>query len=405
MREELRTPAGYIDRDPDLTTAVRIIDLVEGQAPHLPWPEYDKIIREIPSEHAEYGYSNVEHDTRPAVGNIHGMWSLDTESYVLLAPGSHQIIRETITEVIPGFEGKYTIKGVGPHFPEVERFATSPAAKKAGTRYVATETYLNPIANDQSPSADAVFKMIRELEEIPAKRHIFVYASGVNSFTGEMVPTDVWHKLAAVCNKKDFYFMADEAVDDVRPMEESLIHKISEQRKTLILRSPSKVAGIGDDRLAYAIGSSDWENMFFPAKGVFDLNWFQKALANRIFDPEIYIPRIEEMKAHTGFLKGILLEELQKKDVKIYPTSPETPFFAISGPDVGFYNRLVRIGVAGVSGGKYKETNPRLSERDVRFAVPNGKDIPEFAYRVGEAWNTRPKTYFTSKPESDERMV
>ena len=393
-RRRKQIPGGYIARDPLFNREGRFLDLVEGQVPYYIWNDYEEIKKEIiATPRGGYLYGGEEEGTRQGEADIRRMHNISDKPFVLFAPGTHEILERLITRVLPDL-GEFNIKAVPPYFPEVYNFANSSVAVKSGITISKTDTYLMPVSKNQSPTADAIHRMIREVNELPTRRDYAVYASGVNSFTGEIVPTDLWHELADATNKKKVLFIADEAVDDARPLEESLIKQTEINDRLIILRSPSKIAGLADERVAYAVGSENFREDYANQQRIFNLNWWQRGVVNRIFDPDVYLPRVEDMLKHTRFINDILKEEFENRNIKYFPFSRNVPFFAIAGDDVGLYNRLITSGVAGLSGAKYNLTHGQLSEKDIRFAHMYGREVQPFIHILSDALKNRPRTYF-----------
>lgn len=381
---EKERPRSYVEHPP-LPNDLPSIRLAEGITRLIRWDEGEHILREYyeSGQMFEDMVNYRELDLSEGKQHIKERFGLDSEENIFIEAGGSDEIINKLGWLLPTSEGTSRLTVIGPCFPNIINVAKR--FRSPGSRHqLGIGSFYSDLA---LPMRYTVRKAVESISNRYNLKDSMIYLCNPATPTGDCVDKEELEVLASLTSEKGIGLVVDEAFRDSLPDNQSLIPLTKTHKGIIVISSLSKIAGLPGVGIGYAAMSDDivekYRRISLPyprlSKGLL-------SLANKLLDPNILIPHLEEVREKIVDIKSEFLLECQEHGIKILPTDTRVPIMTIDGEGENFYETTAQLGLEVVSCAPFFDTHPDMSNRYVRISMPASvEEIPEIVRRIEEA--------------------
>ena len=201
------------------------------------------------------------------------------------------------------------------------------------------------------PQEDFKFNPDKLLSEIKPDCCI-VYIDNPNNPTGQLISLSDIETIVREAAKKDTIVMVDEAYGDYVEEKHSAVNLINKYKNLVVTRTFTKGYGIGQDRVGYAILSTELGEYYSRIELPFSVSTMGAFLAREaLLDQDFILNLRQQVKVK----KAKLTKELSKRGYFIGETCPSCPIFILGhkNKDVDLEEDLLSKGILTMSGNSF----------------------------------------------------
>lgn len=314
-------------------------------------------------------------DMSPAIGFIRDRFGLTGDSQVIFSPGGSDPIIKQLVNLFP--KGDFELTVLGPTFQTIVNSANQVAPENVKRIESDLSLGMRPTVREA---------MLRASESNESKNRIF-YMCNPSTPTGEVLSVTEIEHLAYVCAENGITLVVDEVAGDFTPVSNSII-KLTEDLPNMIgIRSFSKgmhLPALPGWAVMSKIEGDRFNNTGLPFSD--RVNPMGMRLANRLFDPEIYIPHLEEVGEQVTLVKSHFIKLIRSFDIEVFPTDDRVIFSAIKGRKEDFYQKVDAKGIKVVDGSTFKGTHSSMDKSIIRISTPSTiEEASEVALLLSDA--------------------
>lgn len=349
------------------------IHLEHGEIPFDPPSELDVILEEYhQSGKLKEDLLHLKTaDMSEGIENIRKLYGLKNAQIIFNPEGSDAILYN-ITGMVPVPPAVSRVAMIGPCFPNFENFIK----QRFGSAYDEDHrVQVMKIQDTLTRKADYALERAISFQKDRHRRGfkpLMYYLCNPTTPTGDKYSMEILEEFISVCEEGDATVAADCAF---ALGSAASVSPLCEKYNNLIVTETLNKKLLGGLGVGFTVMSPNIERAYKSARRPMDMREkMQLYITNKLTNPNILIPYLEQVDDKTREIKADLRSKLWARNVRILPTASDTVIFTVDGENEGFYDATAEVGLGVVPCESFKNTHTEMSNRYVRVTIPGNKD-------------------------------